>query len=113
MKFSQSKIISIVFLLAIMLIALMFSMYKTEGFYEGATGSRTDKNQDKRMKKIEDRVGTLEPSVGTLTTRAGTLETRVSTLESQRQGQSAAPYSSVKPAAPYGDVPATDEESSQ
>ncbi len=106
MKFSQSKIISIVFLLAIMLIALMFSMYKTEGFYEGATGSRTDKNQDKRMKKIEDRVGTLEPSVGTLTTRAGT-------LESQRQGQSAAPYSSVKPAAPYGDVPATDEESSQ
>jgi uncharacterized protein YlxW (UPF0749 family) len=92
MKFSQSKIMSIVFLLAIMLIALMFSMYESEGFLEGAR-NRANKKQDKRIKDVNSRVGTLEQSVSTLDTRTNTLETRVGTLESQGQAQQAAPYS--------------------
>jgi hypothetical protein len=90
MKFSQSKIMSIVFLLAIMLIALMFSMYESEGFVEGARGR--NKKQDKRIKDVNTRVGTLEQSVSTLDTRTGALETRVGTLETQGQAQQAAPY---------------------
>jgi flagellar capping protein FliD len=94
MKFSQGKIMSIVFLLAIMLIALMFSMYESEGFLEGARNRTKNKNktQDRRIKDVNTRVGTLEQSVSTLDTRTSTLETRVGTLESQGQVQSAAPY---------------------
>jgi hypothetical protein len=67
MKFSQGKIMSIVFLLAIMLIALMFSMYESEGFFEGARGR--NKQQDKRITGVETRVSALETRVGALETQ--------------------------------------------
>lgn len=67
MKFSQSKLMSIAFLLAIILIALMFSMYKPDGFYEGVRGKRSvNKRQDNQINNIKGRLNTLETNVNKL-----------------------------------------------
>ena len=63
MKFSQSKLMSIAFLLAIILIALMFSMYKPDGFYEGGP---VNKRQDIKINNIKGRLNTLETNVNKL-----------------------------------------------
>jgi Tfp pilus assembly protein PilO len=87
MKFSQGKIVSIVFLLAIMLIALMFSMYESEGFLEGARG------RNKKRKQIKKKYNNTANAVNnSQDQRINTLETRVGTLETQGQAQQAAPY---------------------
>ena len=100
MKFSQGKIMSIVFLLAIMLIALMFSMYESEGFVEGARGRNKKINQIKKQYNNVNAVNNSQNQrINTLETNVGTLETRVGTLESQGQAQQAAPYSSAQPVA--------------
>ena len=97
MKFSQGKIMSIVFLLAIMLIALMFSMYESEGFVEGARGR--NKKRGGRANAAQAVNNTQDQRINTLETNVGTLETRVGTLETQGQAQQAAPYSSAQPVA--------------
>lgn len=110
MKFSQGKIMSIVFLLAIMLIALMFSMYESEGFLEGARGR--NKKHNKKHKQNNNTVNAVNKSQGqrinTLETNVNTLETRVGTLETQGQAQQAAPYNNGPVA-----VPPMDDEISQ
>lgn len=93
MKFSQGKIMSIVFLLAIMLIALMFSMYESEGFVEGARGR--NKKRGGRANAAQAVNNSQDQRINTLETNVGTLETRVGTLETQGQAQQAAPYSSA------------------
>ena len=84
---------SIVFLLAIMLIALMFSMYESEGFLEGARGR--NKKRGGRANAAQAVNNTQDQRINTLETNVGTLETRVGTLETQGQAQQAAPYSSA------------------
>ena len=61
---------SIAFLLAIILIALMFSMYKPDGFYEGVRGGKEEgtvnKRQNIKINNIKGRLNTLETNVNKL-----------------------------------------------
>uniref|UniRef100_A0A6C0B682 Uncharacterized protein n=1 Tax=viral metagenome TaxID=1070528 RepID=A0A6C0B682_9ZZZZ len=54
MTFSQNKMMSALFLIAIMLIALLFSGYTVEGFHEGA--SQRKKTELKMINNINKNI---------------------------------------------------------
>lgn len=54
MTFSQNKMMSALFLIAIMLIALLFSGYQVEGFHEGA--SQRKKTEHKMINNINKNI---------------------------------------------------------